>query len=78
MEPLHNGCTNKNVMGHKALTYCWAADTDYANEHSMQPHYGLRRRLVFLGGFPNEVLPEVGNRVEVHWCASSEDSKRVE
>lgn len=66
MEPLQNGCGNKNVIEHKAPTYRRAADTDYANECSMQPHYEPWREVVFLGYFPDEVWLEVGKRVEVH------------
>lgn len=60
MEPLQNGCRNKNVTEHKPPTYRGAADTDYANECSMQPHYERWREVVFLGYFPDEVLLEVG------------------
>lgn len=59
MEPSQNGCRNKNVTVHKAPTYRRAADTDYANECSMQPHYEPWREVVFLGYFPDEVLLEV-------------------
>lgn len=65
MEPLQNGSRNKNVTDHKAPTYRGAADTDYANECSMQPHYEPWRDFVFLGYFPDEVLLEVGNWVGV-------------
>lgn len=63
--PVQNGCRNKNVTEHKAPTYRRAADTDYANECSTQPHYELWREVVFLGYFPDEVLLEVGKWVEV-------------
>lgn len=72
MEPLQNGCRNKNVTRHKAPTYRGAADTDYANECSMQSHYEPCREVVSLGYFPDEVLLEVGSGP---WCASSEDCK---
>lgn len=65
MEPLQNGCRNKNVTEHKAPTYRRAGDTDYANECSMQPHYEPWREVVFLGYFPDEVLLEVGKWVEI-------------
>lgn len=55
MEPLQNGCGNKNVTEHKAATYRRAADTDYANECSAQPHYEPWREVVFLDDFPDEV-----------------------
>lgn len=73
MEPVQNGCGNKNVIEHKAPTYCRNADTDYANECSMQSHYEPWREVVSLGYFPDEVLLEVGSGP---WCASSEDCKR--
>ncbi len=66
MEPLQNGCRNKNVTEHKAQTYRRAADTDYANECSMLPHYEPWREVVFLGYFPDEVLLEVEKWVEIH------------
>lgn len=68
MEPLQNGCRNKNVTGHKAPTQrsgvgvCGGgADTDYANECSMQSHYEPCREVVSLGYFPDEVSLEVGS-----------------
>lgn len=61
IEPLQNGCRNKNVIEHKAPTYRRAADTDYANECSMQSHYELWREVVSLGYFPDEVLLEVSS-----------------
>lgn len=72
MEPLQNGCRNKNVTRHKAPTYRGAADSGYANECSMQSHYEPCREVVSLGYFPDEVLLEVGSGP---WCASSEDCK---
>lgn len=60
MEPLQNGCKNKNVTEHKVPTQCMAADTDYANECSMQPHYEPEREVVFLRYFPDEQSPEEG------------------
>lgn len=72
MEPLQNGCRNKNVIEHKAPKQRWAAGTDYVNECSMQSHYESWREVVSLGDFPDEVLVEVGSGP---WCASSEDCK---
>lgn len=66
MEPLQNACWNKNVTEHKAPTYRRAADTDYANEGSTQPHYEPWREVVFLGYFLDEASLEVGEWVEVH------------
>lgn len=65
MEPLQNGCRNKNVTEHKAPTYRRAADTDYANECSMQPNYEPWREVVFLGYFPDEVLLAMGKWVGI-------------
>lgn len=61
MEPLQNGCRNKNVTGHKAPMQRWggAADTGYANECSMQSHYEPCREVVSLGYFPDEVSLDV-------------------
>lgn len=66
MKPLQNGCRSKTVIENKAPAYRRAADTDYANECSMQPHYEPYREVVFLSYFPHEVLLEVGKWVEVH------------
>lgn len=54
-----NSGRNKNVMEHKAPTCYSAADGDYANECSTEPHYEPRKELVFLGNFTDEVLLEV-------------------
>lgn len=75
MEPLQNGCRNKNVTGHKApMQRCggvvgvqgvgarwrgWGADTGYANECSMQSHYEPCREVFSLGYFPDEASLEV-------------------
>lgn len=56
VEVLHNGGGNKNVIEYKASTYHGAADTEYANECFMQPHYELWREVISLGYFPDKVL----------------------
>lgn len=76
MEPLQNGCRNKNVIGHKAPTHRRAADTRYANEGCVQPHYEPWREVVLLDCFPDEVLLEVGKQVELCGLASLENCKR--
>lgn len=56
MEPSRNGGRNKHVTEYNACTYHGAADTDYANECFMHPHYELWREVVSLGYSPDKVL----------------------
>lgn len=65
-ESSQNGSRNKNVTEYRVCTYHGAADTDYANECFMRPHYEVWREVVSLGYFPDKVLLRSCPR-----CASS-------
>lgn len=56
VEPSQNSGRNKHVTEYKACTYHGAANTEYANECFMHPHYELWSEVVSLGYSPDKVL----------------------